>query len=388
MRISEVFALGLRGETPKGGWSNELRVDDSVHTLVVVATDDGTLGFGSVFSSVGLVRAAIEIMSPLLIGQNALEPQRVSEELDRQMFWMGRGGAVTQAISGIDIAMWDILGRTTGQPVGRLLGGRYRERVRPYASVLMDEPGVLAERLRSLHAQRFRAFKVGWGPFGRVSATLDEAIVAAARDAVGPDSLLMVDAGGSDGRWINGLSWASRTARMLDAYGVTWFEEPLRPDALEDYRRLRAQSPVAISGGEVLTRRQGFTPWLTAGALDIVQPDVTKCGGISTVRDIETIAREHGVKLVPHGWNTAVGLAVDLQLASAFADTDLVEYIAGSPYVDELQLGGWSLDDDGMLQIPSVPGIGFRLDPDALDRFTGGTIPPALATLLWSVDRA
>ena len=175
---------------------------------------------------------------------------------------------------------------------------------------------------------------------------------------------------------------------MLDAYDVTWFEEPLRPDALQDYARLRAQSPVAISGGEVLTRRQAFTPWLTAGALDIVQPDVTKCGGISTVRDIETIAREHGVKLVPHGWNTAVGLAVDLQLASAFADTDLVEYIAGSPYVDELQLGGWGLDDDGMLEIPAVPGIGFRLDPDALDRFTGGTIPPALATLLRSVERA
>jgi L-alanine-DL-glutamate epimerase-like enolase superfamily enzyme len=192
----------------------------------------------------------------------------------------------------------------------------------------------------------------------------------------------MVDAGGSDGRWTNGLSWAVRTARMLDGYEVTWFEEPLRPDALGDHARLRARSHVAISGGEVLTRRQAFTPWLTSGALDIVQPDVTKCGGISTVRDIETLAREHGVKLVPHGWNTAIGLAVDLQLASAFAETDLVEYIQGSPYVDELQLGGWTLDEDGMLDIPSVPGIGFRLDPDALERFTGGTIPDGLAARL------
>jgi L-alanine-DL-glutamate epimerase-like enolase superfamily enzyme len=246
----------------------------------------------------------------------------------------------------------------------------------------MDEPRVLADRLQALHAEGFRAFKIGWGRFGRVSAALDEAIVAAAREAVGPDSLLMVDAGGSDGRWTNGLSWAVRTARMLDGYEVTWFEEPLRPDALGDHARLRARSHVAISGGEVLTRRQAFTPWLTSGALDIVQPDVTKCGGISTVRDIETLAREHGVKLVPHGWNTAIGLAVDLQLASAFAETDLVEYIQGSPYVDELQLGGWTLDEDGMLDIPSVPGIGFRLDPDALERFTGGTIPDGLAARL------
>ncbi|MET0772673.1 MAG: mandelate racemase/muconate lactonizing enzyme family protein [Candidatus Limnocylindrales bacterium] len=386
MRIADVFALGLSGVTPKGGWSEELEADDSVHTLIAVATDEGMLGFGSVFSSVSLVRGALEILRPLLIGEDALEPQRVAEVLDRQTFWMGRGGAVTQTISGIDIALWDILGRSSGQPIGRLLGGRYRDRVRPYASVLMDEPRILADRLRALHAQRFRAFKIGWGPFGRVSAAMDEAIVAAAREAVGPDSLLMVDAGASDGRWANGLSWAVRAARMLDEYDVAWFEEPLRPDAMDDHARLRARSHVAIAGGEVLTRRQSFTPWLAAGALDIVQPDVTKCGGISTVRDIETFARAHGVKLVPHGWNTAIGLAVDLQLASAFPETDLVEYIQGSPYVDELQLGGWRLDEDGMLDIPSVPGIGFRLDLDALARFTGGAVPEPLKPLLSAME--
>lgn len=238
-------------------------------------------------------------MRPLLIGENALEPQRVSERLDRQTFWMGRGGAITQAISGIDIALWDILGQAASQPVGRLLGGRYRERVRPYASILMDQPAVLADRLTQLRAERFRAFKIGRGPFGRVSPALDEAMVAAARDAVGEDSLLMVDAGASDGEWRHGLKWAVRTARMLETYGVTWFEEPLPADAMADHVRLRAATSIAISGGEVLTRRQSFCPWLETGALDIVQPDVTKCGGISTVRDVATLAREHGIKADP-----------------------------------------------------------------------------------------
>ncbi len=379
MRIREIHTIGLAGGTPAGGWTNELGVHDSVHTVVAVVTDEGVVGFGSVFTSVLLVSGAVEILKPLLIGECALEPQRVSEKLDRQTFWMGRGGAITHAISGIDIALWDILGQVVGQPVGRLIGGRYRDRVRPYASVLMDQPSALADRLARLRDERFRAFKIGWGPFGRVSHTVDEAIVAAARDVIGDECLLMVDAGASDGAWSHGLKWAVRTARMLEAYDVTWFEEPLPPDSLADYARLRAGSAIAVAGGEVLTRRQGFRPWLEAGSFDIVQPDVTKCGGISTIRDIAVLAREHAVKLVPHGWNTAIGLAVDLQLASAFADTDLVEYVAGSPYIDELRQGGWTLDEAGMLDIPASPGIGLDLDLDALQRYSATPLPATIA---------
>ncbi len=269
--------------------------------------------------------------------------------------------------------MWDILGKATGQPVGRLLGGRYRERVRPYASLLMDQPEALAEHLHALKAQGFRAFKIGWGPFGRVSNALDEAIVAAAREAVGSD-LLMVDAGGSDAYWKQGLKWALRTADMLAQYDVAWFEEALRPDALEDFVRLREAAPLPISGGEVLTRRQSFLPWLRAGAFDIVQPDVTKVGGISEERRIAWMADEFGVRFMPHGWNTAIGLAADLHLAAAFAGTDLVEYCTGSPYIDELVGDRWHLDADGMLAIPTAPGLGVALDPDAVAKYTRGAL--------------
>jgi L-alanine-DL-glutamate epimerase-like enolase superfamily enzyme len=372
MRIREIRATGLRGATPEGGWDEELRPDDCVHTLVAVHTDEGPVGLGSVFTSESLVRAALSLLEPLYRGENALEPERVSEKLHQHTFWLGRGGSVTHTISGIDIALWDLLGKATGQPVGRLLGGRYRDCVKPYASLLMQEPGPLADRLAELKAQGFLAFKIGWGPFGRRSGALDEAMVRAARDAIGPESLLMVDAGGSDAFWKQGYKWALRTSRMLADFDVAWFEEPLRPDALQDYVLLRRRSPVPIAGGEVLTRRQSFQPWLEAGAFDVVQPDVTKCGGISEERRIAWMAQEHGVRFIPHGWNTAVGLAADLQLASAFPDTDLVEYLTGSPYVDDIAAGGWHLDANGMLPIPDAPGLGLDLNHDALLRYTRG----------------
>jgi D-galactarolactone cycloisomerase len=375
VRIHDIQAIGLAGATPKGGWSEELRPEYTVHTLVIVRTDEGLTGTGSVFTNAGLVRAALAVMEPLYRGENALEPERVSEKLHQHTFWLGRGGSLTHTISGIDIALWDILGQATGQPVGRLLGGRYRDRVRPYASILMDQPEPLAEQLRVIAASGFRAFKMGWGPFGRDSHTLDEQIVRTARDAVGPDAELMVDSGGSDAFWSNGLKWALRTADMLAAYDVAWFEEPLNPDALDDFVILRRQAPLPIAGGEVLTRRQAFAPWLQAGAFDIVQPDVTKVGGISEERRIGWMAREHGAKFIPHGWNTAIGLAADLHLASAFPDTDLVEYIDGSPYVDEIVAQPWRLDDDGMLAIPDRPGLGIALDPDAIARYGDAPLP-------------
>ena len=159
---------------------------------------------------------------------------------------------------------------------------------------------------------------------------------------------------------------------MLLDYEVGWFEEALKPDAIDDFVELRRQSPVPIAGGEVLTRRQSFTPWFVRGALDIVQPDVTKVGGISEQRRIAWMAAEFGVRYVGHGWNTALGLAADLQLAAAL-DTDLVEYIGGSPYLDGLLEEPFALDAEGYLAIPNVPGLGAKLDREKVARYAPGS---------------
>ena len=372
LTIREIVAVGLYGATPAGGWSAELRPEDSVHTLVAVVTEEGPVGYGSAFTNVALVKGALAQLEPLYRGASAVEPERTSEILHQNTFWLGRGGSLTHAISAVDIALWDLLGQATGQPVGRLLGGRYRDRVKPYASILMQQPEPLADELARLLEQGFRAFKLGWGPFGRESAAVDDAIVRTSRETVGRDVALMVDAGGSDAFWRNGYNWALRTADMLAELGVAWFEEPLAPDAIDDYRLLREHSPVPIAAGEVLTRRQAFLPWLQTHALDIVQPDATKVGGLSESRRIAWTAADNDVAFVPHGWNTALGLAADLQLASALPGTELVEYLTGSPYIDDVVAEPWRLDADGMLAIPATPGLGVAIDHDRVAHHSRG----------------
>ena len=228
----------------------------------------------------------------------------------------------------------------------------------------------------SYRERGFRAFKIGWGPFGRRGdVKLDEAIVRAAREGIGPDSQLFVDAGASDAHWPQGLKWAMRTAEMLADYEVGWFEEALVPDALEDFCHLRRVSPVPIAGGEVLTRRQSFIPFLTRGAFDIVQPDATKVGGISEQRRIAWMAQDFGVRYVGHGWNTALGVAADLQIANALPNVDLVEFIGGSPYVDGILAEPFALDAEGYLPIPQGPGLGVAIDRDRLTRYTPDPAP-------------
>ncbi len=375
-RIVDVVAVPLLGESPKGGWSKEISPEDSIHALIAVHTDAGITGHGSVFTNGPLAAAGLEVLKPLLLGENALEPERVAEKLHQNTFWMGRGGTLTHTISGVDIALWDVLGKACGLSVGRLLGGVHRTRVQPYCSLLMEEPRRMREVVAAYRALGFTAFKIGWGPFGRTDDRgLDAAIVGAARDAAGADAKLFVDAGASDAFWPHGFKWAKRTAEMLAEFDVGWFEEPLRPDALEDYRELRRTSPVPIAGGEVFTRRQSFLPWLVQGAFDIVQPDVTKVGGIGEQRRIAWMAYDFGIHYVGHGWNTALGLAADLQLAAAMPDTDLVEFIGGSAYVDGIVAEPFALDDAGWLTIPDRPGLGVTLDPDRLARYTPDPTP-------------
>ena len=371
LKIEDIACVPLVGESPKGGWSNEIKPDNSIHAIVAIHTSAGISGYGSTFTDGYLAREAVRVLKPLLVGGNAAEVGRLTETLHQNTFWMGRGGTLTNVISGINIALWDILGKATGLSVSVLLGGRYKTRIKPYASLLMDEPAKMADEITSYVDKGYRAFKIGWGPFGRTGSFADdEAIIQAARGVLSHGENLMVDAGGSDAFWPNRLKWAMRTADMLVPYEVDWFEEALCPDDLEGFVALRRYSRVPLSGGEVLTRRQSFAPFIDAGAFDIIQPDVTKVGGISEQRRIVEAAEEHGIRYVGHGWNTALGLAADLQMAAAFPNTDFVEYIGGSRYVDGILDRPFGLDAEGYLEIPDAPGLGVALDPNRLRAVT------------------
>ena len=370
MKITEVRTIPLSGATHDTGWPGGTKTDEQMNTLLEVTTDEGLTGIGSVFTSQALVEAALQLLRPMLIGETGLEAERVAEKLRQMTFWQGRGGSVEHAISGIDIALWDLQGQALGQPVSRLLGGNYRDRIRPYASILFDDPPVLRDKLLLQMSRGFRAIKMGWRPFGRVSRKLDEQLIKTARETVGDDVELMVDAGGSEQFWPHGVSWARETAKMLGDYGIVWFEEALRPDDVTGFKELRQTSPVLVATGEVLTRRQAFQPFLTERAVDVIQPDVTKCGGLSEVRRIGWMAQDHGVLLVPHGWNTGIGVAADLALSAAMPVARWIEYQTGVPYIEDIIDPPFRLDADGMIMVPTGPGLGIRLNRDALGRYT------------------
>ncbi len=368
MKIAELDVIPLVGATVDGGWPQGHEPQENLHTLIRIRTDEGLHGWGSCFTSGTLIEGSVALLWPLLKGESAVEPERVSETLRQSSFWQGRGGSVEHAISGIDIALWDIMGKACQQPVSRLLGGNYRQRIKPYGSILFDEPHALAMTLRSVVDRGFKAIKMGWRPFGRRNRKFDELLIKTARETVGPNVELMVDAGGSEQFWPHGTNWARSTATMLADYDITWFEEPLPPDDIEGYIELTRVSPVPIAGGEVLTRRQSFQPWLERRAVDILQPDCTKNGGLSESRRLAWLAFDHNVTIVPHGWNTAVGLAADLQFSAAIPVARYVEYLTPCAYIEELPIQPFQIDEEGYLQIPTSPGLGIEIDEGRLKK--------------------
>jgi len=371
MKIVNILVHRLAGGTVDGGWPQGHEPSEDLHALVEVVTDEGLFGFGSCFTGHRLVEAGVEFLRPLWLGESPVEPERVSEKLRQSAFWQGRGGTIEHAISGIDIALWDLFGKICGQPVSRLLGGNYRTRIKPYGSILFDEPEKLRDTLQATVARGFKAIKMGWRPFGRRNSKFDELLVRTARETVGPDVDLLVDAGGSEQFWPHGYKWALNTARMLAQYDIGWFEEPLPPDDIEGFIQLRRESPVPIAGGEVLTRRQAFLPWIERGAFDIVQPDSTKCGGLTEARRIAWMCQDHNLQLVSHGWNTAVGVAADLHLAAAIPNARYVEYLTPAPYIEQIIVKRFQIDREGYVQIPNGPGLGIEIDREALKRFAG-----------------
>ena len=336
------------------------------HVFIELHSDEGPSGWGAAFSSRPQCLGALEWLKKFVVNENPLEVERVTEKLHQVSYWFGRGGAMTHAISGINIALWDLAGKLLGQPVSVLLGGRYHESVPVYASILFHPVETLADRIAELRERGFRALKLGWEPFGQQSPGDDEKLVGMAREAAGPDVMLLVDAGGSYPFWPLRLKDALERARMLAGYGVYWFEEPLEPDDIEGYVRLTEQSPVKIAHGEVLTRRQGFLPYFKRRAMDIAQPDATKVGGLSEMRRIAWMAEAYGVEVVPHGWNTAVGVAADAHLVSSLPTRSFVEFNVGNPLVEELMDRPFRLDAEGRLPVPAGPGLGIEMDRDRL----------------------
>ncbi len=356
------FVSLLKITTDEGitGWS-DIETQPHVGKAVVDAPSGGAIGFEG-------LRAA-------LLGENPLEHERIWQKMYRYLAYYGRQGAGMQMLSGADIALWDIAGKALNQPVCCLLGARYREKVKAYASTLF-RPTADAMRAAVVGylAQGFRAIKFGWGVFGQDLAQ-DIALVKAAREEAGPDVDLMVDAGwygtaAHDPYRPRSLKDWLRLITALENLNVFWLEDCLHPEHVSGYAALAARTTsLRLAAGEQCAGLTEFERLADEGRIDVLQPDLSRCGGLTAGRQIADLAMRRLIDCVPHAWLTDLLTAASLHLNAYLMHSLYLEYnVASASLLRRLCAPPFAMVD-GYLAVPAGPGLGVQVDEDIVERF-------------------
>ena len=357
--------------TSSRGWLYKTRGS----CIVEIETADGITGWGECYGPSAVAKAYIETQfAPRIIGRDAFDVEVIWEDLYNRIKDYGPRGMVTSAMSGIDIALWDIIGKACGKPIHKLIGGAQRTEVTSYATGLyfIDMDRLIEEAVeeaREYVEQGFVAIKM---KIGLGDSKLDIRRVAAVREAIGDKTRLMVDA-----NHCFTVPQAIRIGRELEKLDVEWFEEPISPEDIDGYVEVTRALDMAVAGGENEFTRWGFRDLVVRKAMDIVQPDVCAAGGISECRKIATLASAHGVECVPHAWGSVIGLAATLQFLAALPDQPpsfrpmppLLEFEqCENPFRDHLSVEP-IVQQRGKVQIPTGPGLGIEIDRSILDRY-------------------
>jgi L-alanine-DL-glutamate epimerase-like enolase superfamily enzyme len=360
-------------------------------TIVVeVHTDEGIVGIGETDLNAWVARALIEApgthtmdrgLGELLVGVDPLDPPAVWEALYVGTAMTGRRGAGVHALGAIDVALWDICGKAAGAPCWQLLGDRAHQALRPYAS-LMPQVETFEEFLPAMVELVLESRRLGFaaaklevivdGPYAnmglRASDEQATEVLAAVRDAVGPDFTLMVDVGYA-------FDSVGRAARVLESWhelDLFFVETPLWSDDLEGYAELARRVPVKIAAGEWLSTRHEFVELLDRGLVAVAQPDVGRVGGLTEARRVCELAAARGRLIVPHCWKTGISVAAAAHLAAVTPHCPYFEFLPAQLaesalrrelVVEELRLA------DGRLPFPERPGLGVELDREAMERF-------------------
>ncbi len=324
--------------------------------FVRLATSDGLVGWGEAFGHgcIPATRAALEtLVGPWLLGKDAADVEGIADGLARAMHLFGRNGPLSYAMAGVDIALWDLAGKRAGQPLHALLGGARRRALPVYASLLRyADPATTARNAAQAAAKGYHAVKLH---------QVDPASVLAAREAIGPDVLLMDD--------VN-CPWreaeALEQARAMAPARLNWLEEPVwPPEDVATLARVRRATGVPIAAGENIATVQGFADLFAAGAVDIAQPSVAKIG-ITECRRVMSLAEAQGVRVVPHCAYFGPGYLASLHLGATLAEAPLERLwvqLEASPFADWLDAPG------GLARVPDAPGLGCDPDPAVLQRY-------------------
>jgi D-galactarolactone cycloisomerase len=373
MRIKDVRTHVLEAELSEPfswslGWARTRTA-----LLVEIETADGTIGWGESYGPARPNAAVVEAMKPLLIGADALASEAIWERLYAAFRDHGQKGLPVQALSGVDIALWDLKGKHFGVAAHRLMGGPAHSEVQAYATGLYrreagDPRTYLAEEAAGYAAEGFAAMKLKVG-FGVAD---DAAVARAVRAAIGPDVALMMDANHA-----YDATRAIQLGRKVADLDIGWFEEPVPPEDLAGYAEVRAQQSIPVAGGECEFTRFGFRELLTRRAVDVVQPDTCAAGGLSECLKIAAMANAHGIRYVPHVWGTGVALAAALQLLAVlphnppclYPQQPLLEFDRTEHPIRQAILTTPIEHERGTVRIPDGPGLGIEIDRQALARF-------------------
>lgn len=367
MKITSVKTHVLRHVLTQKFQSSFSTFHDRWACLVEITCDDGTIGWGECLGPAQANAAIVNSMAPLLVGQNPLDIEPIWAHVYNQWRDQGQRGLSMTAQSGLDIALWDIAGKHFGVPVHVLLGGAFHKELPAYATggfrmVGQDRVASLREEVARYRDAGFRAtkIKIGYG------LDIDIAAIRAVREVIGPDMDLMIDANhGYD------AIEAIRLGQAVAEFDIAWFEEPVVPEHLDAYRDVRAGQPIPVAGGETWHGRAAFAAALQARAVDILQPDVCGCGGITEMRKIIAQAETAGIRVVPHVWGTVIAIAASLQVLATLAPSPM-RHTSRAPWLEFDQTHNpfrMTIAEDpivatnGMVPVPDGPGLGITVDP-------------------------
>ena len=362
MKIDHIEAVNLRYEYPDArGFQYAAGVCTArVTTLIFVHTDTGQVGIGSAYSHPAMVYLTVrDQLNPLLKGEDPTQVETLWDSMYGLTRWYGRKGAAMSALGGVDMALWDLRGKAEGKPVWALLGGE-RDVCPAYASgLLWNDVDALAEEAARHIEDGFRRVKMRLAR----SEEYDIAAVRAVRAAIGPHNDVIVDAS-----MRYRLDLARRMGKFLETQRAFWYEEPFAPEDIDAYAALRGAVGVPIAAGENEFGLQGFRELIRAGAVDIVQPDACRCGGITEVLRVAKLAHTHGLRVATHTWSDAVAIIANAHVVSAVPNGITVEIDrTGIPFIEDLLAEPLSISD-GQLQLSRAPGLGIELNRQVVDR--------------------
>ncbi|MGD0226674.1 MAG: mandelate racemase/muconate lactonizing enzyme family protein [Terriglobia bacterium] len=341
--------------------------------LVRIETDEGIVGYGEVDTSPEVGKAAIDAemshgtcygLREVLIGMDPFDIEQIWELMYRKTNYYGRLGVVMHAMSGVDMALWDILGKAIGKPVHKLLGGSFCGDVRAYASMLMPETAQEVREMAGRYVEQgFTAVKLGYGPLGK-DVRKDVELAAAAKEAAGRDIEVMIDIGHG-----YTLKMAMQAAREFESLGIYWMEEPFPPEAIADYQRLCDSTALRIAAGEQDVGRWTFRRLIWDAHLDVIQPDISRVGGLSEAKRIAYMAHEVNRVCVPHAFRTGVLVAACLHLIAAIPNSAFLEFsVTDSALRRELLVEPFKVVR-GRVTVPTKPGLGIEINPETVKKY-------------------